>query len=99
MNFMLFMNVNVLKRRRPRYEMISSNLAKSSSIVFLSLYYQYISRSYSYFHCSSCSQLMFYKYNSGLSSQNFPLTNQLTRHKNKVQSIPDLAPFLVHRNL
>ena len=101
MNFMLFMNISVLKRRRPHYEMISSNLPKSSSIVFLSLYYHYISRSYSYFHCSSCSQFvitMFHKYSSGFSSQNSPLMNKLTRHKNKVQSIPSAAPFLVHHN-
>jgi hypothetical protein len=45
MNFMFFMNITVLKLRRPHYEMISSKLPKSSSIVLMSLYCQYISRS------------------------------------------------------
>jgi len=42
------MNISVLKRRRPLYEMMSSNLPTPNSIVFLSLYYQHISRSYTF---------------------------------------------------
>ena len=81
----LFMNISVLKHRRPLYEMISSNLPTPSSIVFLSLYYQHISRRYSTFTVPLAVSLLsdVHKYISGPSSQNFPLTNQLSRHKSK----------------
>jgi len=57
-NSVLFMNTTVLKLRRPHYETINSKLQRSSSTVSFSLCYQYISRSYSYFHCSSCNQFV-----------------------------------------
>jgi len=58
MNFMLFVHIRILKHRKPHYEIINSNLPKSSSTVFLCLCYRYISRIYSYFDCSSCSQFV-----------------------------------------